>query len=118
MKFCTECGQSMKDKSTYCPRCGKNFPSLPEEDSEMIKTWLIPPQGCPVADHKFLDRQIVLANEYFKIPQGVFTNVRADGPRLFGVPELDNNCTCFRITSVCKKGTTSERAQSREKIII
>lgn len=108
----------MRDKATFCYRCGKNVPSLPKEDTEITKTWLIPPQGCPVADHKFLDGQMILADEYFKIPQGIFADFRADGPRLFGVPELDNNCTCFRITSVCRKGTLSERVRDLKKAIL
>ena len=86
----------------------QNSSSLSEQDIEITKTWVFPPQGCPIADHKYLDGQMVLANEAFEIPNGEFTGCSSDGPSLFGLPELDENCTCFLVAGVFKKGTTQQ----------
>jgi len=90
----------------------QNSSSLSEQDIEITKTWVIPPQGCPIADHKFLDGQMVLVNEAFEIPNGEFTGCRAEGPALFGLPELDENCTCFLVVGVFKKGTAQQENKS------
>jgi hypothetical protein len=92
--------------------------SLPEQDIEITKTWVIPPHGCPVADHKFLDGQMVLASDTFEIPDGEFAGCCADGPSLFGLPELDDNCTCFMVAGVFESGTVLARSLIMEKPII
>jgi hypothetical protein len=92
--------------------------STPEQDIEITKTWVIPPQGCPVEDHKFLDGQMVLASETFEIPDGDFAGCCADGPSLFGLSELDDNCTCFMVAGVFESGTALARSQMIEKSLI
>jgi hypothetical protein len=100
------------------PETKQNIPLIPEQNVEITKTWVIPPQGCPIEDHKFLDGQMVLADEDFKIPEGEFANCRAPAPLLFGLPELDDDCTCFMVAGVFEKGTTLVRAQNRDNTIL
>jgi len=39
----------------------------------------------------------------FVIPSGDYRGFKADGPGLFGVPELDINCRCYLVTDVKQK---------------
>ena len=68
------------------------------------KTWVIPPEGCPIEVHKFLDGQTRDANEFFTIGEDTWSTAGSgtewDGyqamcPKQFGEPALDDNCRCW-----------------------
>ena len=68
------------------------------------KIWVIPPEGCPIEVHKFLDGQTRDANELFTIGEDTWSaagsgtewdGYQAKVPRQFGEPALDDNCRCW-----------------------
>ena len=87
---------------------------VPEEMIEITKTWVIPPEGCPIPAHKLLDGQMILANEDFSIPNGEWAGYSAPSPSLFGIPELDENCTCFMVAGIFEKGTVAARTRNAQ----
>jgi len=87
---------------------------LSEKDIEITKTWVIPPEGCPISEHKLIDGQMVTAMERFEIPSGEYATCQADGPGLFGIEELDDGCKCFLVSGVFEKDTYAKIIEYRD----
>jgi hypothetical protein len=105
---------SVNSKGEYLDKFPQKIKrEVPEEMIELAKTWVISPEGCPIKYHKILDGQMVIASEMFEISAGLYEGFKADGPRLFGVHELDDDCTCFLVTGIVKKGFVATRAVPR-----
>ena len=81
------------------------FDTAKNDGLEITKTWVTPPEGCPIQAHKLLDGQTVLGDELFHIDSGDFAGYQADGPGLFGEPELDDNCKCWLVAGIASKRT-------------
>jgi len=76
---------------------------LSEEEIDITKTWVTVADDRVRDAHELLDGQTVSANDMFVIPSGDYRGFKADGPGLFGVPELDINCRCYLVTDVKQK---------------
>ena len=106
-------GQTKSAGSSSIDNIVKEPSGLPL-NPEITKTWVIPPEGCPIPAHKLLDGQMVLGDEDFTIPRDKWAGYRAPTPSLFGVSELDENCTCFMVAGIFESGTAAARARNAQ----
>lgn len=74
--------------------------SLKVEGIRVTKTWVTAGDDNVRDAHILLDGQTVEGDELFEIPSGEWAGYTADGPGLFGLPELDFNCRCTIVGGV------------------